>query len=102
MRSTPLWAKRGKDLIAIWLIGDGVLTVIAPRQRALLCAWDPRGYVSPFSGKPSSLLHVLRRHSVDRDRHMGGPKAVPGNSSALVPTLILSRRLPLSAFGSSR
>jgi hypothetical protein len=31
-----MWAKRGKDLAAIWLIGDGVLTLIAPRQRALL------------------------------------------------------------------
>ena len=36
-----MWAKRGKDLIAIWLIGDGVLTVIAPHQRALLWRLGP-------------------------------------------------------------
>ena len=37
-----MWAKRGKDLIAVWLIGDGVLTVIAPRQRALLWRLGPK------------------------------------------------------------
>jgi hypothetical protein len=31
-----MWAKRVKELIASWLVGHGVLLLIAPRQRALL------------------------------------------------------------------
>jgi hypothetical protein len=36
-----LWTKRIKDLIAMVLVGDGVLTFIAARNRALLWRFGP-------------------------------------------------------------
>jgi hypothetical protein len=36
-----LWTKRIKDLIALVLVGDGVLTLIAARDRALLWRFGP-------------------------------------------------------------
>lgn len=37
-----MWAKRVNDLIAAWLIGNGVLLLIALRERALLMALTQR------------------------------------------------------------
>jgi hypothetical protein len=37
-----LWAKRIKDLIAMLLVGDGVLTLVGARQRALLWRFGPQ------------------------------------------------------------
>jgi len=34
-------AKRVKDLIAAWMVGNGALMLIAPRQRALLWTLGP-------------------------------------------------------------
>ena len=36
-----MWAKRIKDLIAMLLVGDGVLTLIGARNRALLWRFGP-------------------------------------------------------------
>jgi flavin-binding protein dodecin len=36
-----VWAKRVKDLIASWLVGHGVLLLVAPRRRALLWILGP-------------------------------------------------------------
>ena len=38
-----MWAKRVKELVASWLVGHGVLLLIAPRQRALLWLFGPEG-----------------------------------------------------------
>ena len=38
-----LWIKRIKDLIAMLLIGDGALTLIAARNRALVWRVGPKG-----------------------------------------------------------
>ncbi len=38
-----MWAKRVKELMASWLVGHGVLLLIAPRQRALLWLFGPEG-----------------------------------------------------------
>jgi hypothetical protein len=35
-----VWAKRVKDLTAAWLVGNGVLLLIAPRQRVLLWVFE--------------------------------------------------------------
>jgi H+/Cl- antiporter ClcA len=45
-----MWAKRVKELIASWLVGHGVLLLIAPRQRALL--W--------LFGRPERLRRLTR------------------------------------------
>ena len=36
-----MWAKRVKDLIASWIVGHGVLLLVAPRRRALLWISGP-------------------------------------------------------------
>lgn len=36
-----MWPKRIKDLLAVLLIGDGVLTVIGARNRALVWRFGP-------------------------------------------------------------
>ena len=38
-----LWIKRIKDLIAMLLIGDGALTLIAARNRAFVWRFGPKG-----------------------------------------------------------
>ena len=39
-----MWAKRAKDLLAAFIIGNGVLDLIAPRERYLLWGEDaPEG-----------------------------------------------------------
>ena len=38
-----MWTKRIKDIIAMQLIGDGALTLIAARNRALLWRFGPEG-----------------------------------------------------------
>lgn len=34
-------ARRAKDLIAAWMVGNGILLLIAPRQRAMLWVLGP-------------------------------------------------------------
>jgi len=36
-----MWTKRIKDIVAMLLIGDGVLTLIAARERALVWRFGP-------------------------------------------------------------
>ena len=36
-----MWSRRIKDLIAMVLLGDGILTLLSPRQRALLWRFGP-------------------------------------------------------------
>jgi hypothetical protein len=38
-----MWAKRGNDLFAAFVLGNGVLDLIAPRQRYLLWSFGPEG-----------------------------------------------------------
>lgn len=38
-----MWTKRIKDIIAMLLIGDGALTLIGARNRALLWRFGPEG-----------------------------------------------------------
>ena len=38
-----MWAKRIKDIVAMLLIGDGALTLIASRNRALVWRFGPEG-----------------------------------------------------------
>jgi hypothetical protein len=38
-----MWTKRIKDTIAMLLIGDGALTLIAARNRALVWRFGPQG-----------------------------------------------------------
>jgi uncharacterized protein YjeT (DUF2065 family) len=38
-----MWAKRLKDIVAMLLIGDGALTLIAARNRALVWRFGPEG-----------------------------------------------------------
>ena len=38
-----MWTKRIKDIVAMLLIGDGALTLIAARNRALVWRFGPEG-----------------------------------------------------------
>jgi hypothetical protein len=38
-----MWTKRIKDIAAMLLIGDGALTLIAARERALVWRFGPQG-----------------------------------------------------------
>lgn len=38
-----MWKKRIKDIVAMLLIGDGALTLIAARERALVWRFGPEG-----------------------------------------------------------
>ena len=38
-----MWAKRIKDIVAMLLIGDGALTLIGARERALVWRFGPEG-----------------------------------------------------------
>ena len=38
-----MWTKRIKDIVAMLLIGDGALTLIAARRRALVWRFGPEG-----------------------------------------------------------
>jgi hypothetical protein len=42
-RRHAMWTKRIKDIIAMQLIGDGALTLIAARNPALLWRFGPEG-----------------------------------------------------------
>ena len=43
-----MWAKRTKDLIAAFVVGNGVLDSIAPRRRAFLWVFGPIGLRKPI------------------------------------------------------
>jgi hypothetical protein len=38
-----MWTKRIKDIVAVLLIGDGALTLIGARNRALVWGFGPEG-----------------------------------------------------------
>jgi hypothetical protein len=39
-----MWKRRVKDLVALLLIGDGALTILSPRDRALLWRFGPERF----------------------------------------------------------
>ena len=48
-------AKRVKDLIAAFVVGNGVLDLLAPRQRALLWAFGPEGLRNWLAEHPTAM-----------------------------------------------
>ena len=58
-------AKRVKDLVAAWMVGNGALMFIAPRQRALLWVIGP-GWVRKlalwYADHPAIISALLATH----------------------------------------
>lgn len=53
-----MWTRRIKDLIAMILIGDGVLTLVAPRDRALLWRFGPERFRKTTSWQADHPLYM--------------------------------------------
>lgn len=53
-----MWAKRIKDLVALLLIGDGALTILAPRERALLWSFGPDRFRESTSWQAEHPTHM--------------------------------------------
>jgi hypothetical protein len=92
----PMWTKRAGDLIGAFVVGNGVLDLIAPRQRVFLLDLRTRtlAQARPLVCR-SPHSDAFARHSENRNRHMVGPKAVSGSSPTflLAPTLVPQHRL---------
>ena len=84
-----MWTKRAGDLIGAFVVGNGALDLIAPRQRVFLWVFGPealRKLILWFADHPTAMrLRGVVRIGV-------GPKAVSGSSPTflLAPTLVLS------------
>jgi hypothetical protein len=81
-----------EDLIAAWLVGNGVLLLIAPQRRALLWLFErPEGVrkLHPLVRR-SPCAYAPTRYSGSGNRHVTCSEAVPGEFSPQVPALALS------------
>ena len=53
-----MWTKRVKELFAAFVLGNGILDLIAPRQRLLLWLVGPEALRKVFFGLPITLLPI--------------------------------------------
>ena len=86
-----MWTKRARDLIGAFVVGNGVLDLIAPRQRVFLLVFGPerlRKLALWFADHP----RAMRLRGIVRigTGIWAGPKAVSGSfpTFLLAPTLV--------------
>ena len=89
-----MWAKRTKDLIVAFVVGNGVLDSIAPRRRAFLWVFGPIGLRKPLlwlADHPTltRTLSLQSRRIVAPDGHSVLGSCVPARCWGLLPFWLL-------------